>query len=262
MLYGKVIYMNYKSRLKYHGKKEFFHTLGMFLSYGADIFVIWMSMGLFKSLGGFNFSEVMFLFSIELLAYSLTNSVVWFVSDTYNLIVRGTLDGFLTKPVNPFVLISAKYYEIGYLGQFAVSITLLYLSLKNLAITWGSFEWILYIVLLLNSTFIYIGFTTIPALLAFWWGNTEKLTSIFRWSFKQVIQYPISIYPQPIRVILTVILPYALINYYPSLVLLKKTKLLLSIWIVSLLLAVGFSLLLIIRIMWYKGLKAYESSGG
>jgi ABC-2 type transport system permease protein len=255
--------MNYKSKLWYHGKKEFFHTLGMFLSYAADIFVISISMSLFNSLGGFNFAEIMFLFSFELLAYSLTNSIVWFVGDTYNLIVRGTLDDFLIRPVNPFLLMSAKYYEIGYIGQFAISLVLLFLSLQHLNLEWGIKEWMLYVILLINSTFIYMGFTTIPSFLAFWFGNTNKLTAIFRWSFKRIIQYPISIYPDPIKVILTVILPYGLINYYPTLVLLRKLESTYKIFVVILsLTTVGIVTVLAIIYTWRQGLANYESAGG
>lgn len=86
---------------------------------------------------------------------------------------------------------SAKYYEIGYMGQLAISIMLLFLSLKYLKLQWVVIEWSLCITLLVNSTAIYIGFTAIPNILAFRLGNTDKLTSIFRWSFKKVTQYPI-----------------------------------------------------------------------
>jgi len=261
-LYMTIMIMNYKSRLKYHGRREFFHTLGMFLSYAADVFVIWISMRLFNSLGGFNFPEIMFLFSLELFAYSLANSFVWFAGDTYNLIVRGKLDDFLIRPTNLFLLMSAKCFEVGYIGQLAISIILLSVSLANLNLKWGLFEWLLYAVLLINSTLIYVGLTVIPSFMAFWLGNTDKLTAIFRWSFKRVIQYPVSIYPTPIRVFLTIILPYALINYYPTLILLKKLSFLDAVLLLLVLLCVGISVIFIIRGMWMAGLRKYESAGG
>lgn len=260
-LYFKIIFMNYKSRIKYHGNREFFHALGMFLSQASEVFIIWISMSLFKSLGGFNFYEVMFLFSIELLAYSLANSLVWFSGYTYDLIIRGKLDDYLTRPANPFLLISARYFEMGYIGQIAISITLLFVALGNLSISWDINKWLMYLIIIICSTIIYIGFTTIPSLLSFWWGNTEKLTSIFRWSFKGVLRYPLNIYPDPVRVFLTVI-PYGFINYYPTLVLLNKTTMLNSIIILLSLVILSVLIIIIIKLMWFKGIKKYESAGG
>lgn len=261
-LYYKIICLNYKSKLKYHGKREFFHTLGMFLGYASDIFAIGLSMSLFKFLGGFNIAEVMFLFSFELISYSIANSIVWFSGDTYNLIVRGQLDEFMTKPVNPFFLMLARYYEIGYIGQFAISLTLLFISINNMDIHWGILRCLLYIVTMICSVCIYIGFTTIPSLLAFWFGNTDKLTCVFRWSFKGVIQYPISVYPRPVKIILSTILPYGFINYYPSLILLNKISVKNSLLILLLLLFISSVDIGVIIKLWHKGLRRYESAGG
>lgn len=261
-LYLITIGMNYRSYIRYNGWSALANYLGMFLGYAAEVATIWVMMRVFPSLGGFSFWEVMFLYSLELLTYSLANTIVRAAWNAYDLVLRGQLDDYLTKPASPLLLISAKYYETAYIGHIILSIILMILVKVNLLLTWGLVVWLEYFAFILGATAIYMGVSAIPSLMSFWWGNTDKMTGVFRWSFREIIRYPISIYPGWIRVILTIILPYALVNYYPALVLLNKADKHYHSWILLAVVGVGILMLCIIYLLWRKGLKRYESAGG
>ena len=55
-------------------------------------------------------------------------------------------------------------------------------------------------------------FTAVPA---FWIGDSEGLYRLLYKNLTEFIQYPLSIYHRGIRELLTFVLPYAFISYYP-----------------------------------------------
>lgn len=46
--------------------------------------------------------------------------------------------------------------------------------------------------------------------------RANNLMDIFIYQIRGFIEYPVSIYPIPIQLFITFIVPYAFVNYYPS----------------------------------------------
>lgn len=250
----------YKAYFAYQGWTVVFHFLGMISGYFAGFTVIWARMRVFPSIGSFTFWEVALLYSLELLCYSFANTFMRVFWNTKELILRGGLDAYLVWPCRPLLGLSARYFEAGYAGHIVFAIVIAIIAQFQLHLDWGALNWLLFFGATVGGTGIYIGFTALPSILAFWFGDTSMLTGIFRMGFREIISYPLTIYPVVIRVILTFILPYAFITYYPSLELLGKNGD--FIGFISISLGLGVLMIAFVIFAWARGLKRYESAGG
>lgn len=250
----------YKAYFAYQGWTGIFSIISMISGYFGGLSVVWARMRVFPSLGGFTFWEVVLLYSLELLCYSLANTLMRMFWNTQSLVLKGELDAYLVWPCRPLVGVSARYFEAGYAGHIALALVLAILAQAQLGLRWGLLDWLLFAGGVAGGTGIYIGFTSLPSILAFWYGNTNMLASIFRFGFREIIYYPLPIYPAVIRILLTFVLPYAFITYYPSLDLLGKSGDMAGFVILSL--CIGAVMIALTVAAWSKGLKRYESAGG
>ena len=58
--------------------------------------------------------------------------------------------------------------------------------------------------------------------LSFWTQRSLFLADLIYYDFRIFLEYPLTIFPVWIKYVFTFVLPWAFINYYPSLVLLNK----------------------------------------
>ncbi|MNR23971.1 hypothetical protein D3C85_1410250 [compost metagenome] len=133
---------------------------------------------------------------------------------------------------------------------------------KNLHIAWSPIN-ILFLVLVLLGGALIQGaaflFTSVPA---FWITNNTALIDLFMFDLKRFVQYPISAYSKFIQVLLTLILPYAFINFYPAQFFLGKNDFLMfHPWIQFLTPVLGVILFTCALMFFYKGIKYYNSTG-
>ena len=254
--------MRWQSLISYHGWAAI-GTLGrIVVGYFGTYVVIWATLRAFHEVEGWTFWEVTFVYSLSLLSYALSQTFLIVLWDMDEMVVRGDLDEHLVRPLNPLVMLMAKNLDVGYVSQIAVSCSAIAMSLGQLGIVWGAMDWMLVVLTVLGATLIQWGVSLAGASVAFWWTRSSNLAALLRWGSWQYVKYPITIYPKSVRAILTVVIPYAFVNYYPSLGLLRKVEFtsperfypLLTLIIGALLAFLGYQL-------WSAGLKRYSSAG-
>ncbi|MDO9629550.1 MAG: ABC-2 family transporter protein, partial [Acholeplasmataceae bacterium] len=92
---------------------------------------------------------------------------------------------------------------------------------------------------------------------SFWLKNSYPLMQI-TYNISDFTKYPILIYPKFIQLLMTFIIPFALISYYPALYILGRTG---YLNVMGYLLVVTGILVFAGLYVWKKGLKHYESTG-
>lgn len=95
--------------------------------------------------------------------------------------------------------------------------------------------------------------------LCFWVGRLEVVRELIMQltGFKQ---YPLTIFPQKIQLLLTYVIPVAFVSYYPTVFLLEKQEMtLVFVFKLLIYLVIVFSVFVSV---WRYGIKRYESNGG
>lgn len=101
-------------------------------------------------------------------------------------------------------------------------------------------------------------FTAVPA---FWIGESEGLYRLLYKNLTEFIQYPLSVYHRGIRELLTFVLPYAFINYYPVQYFIDRQEGICPGILRYLTPLVGCGVFLLSRLFWRLGLRAYSGAG-
>lgn len=260
-LFRKFLGISVRSQMEYHAS----FVLGVaaqILSYGFQFLSIWIMINAFGNLAGWSPMDILFLYSMNMFSYSIGASLAFNTSQQLSDIVRtGKFDDVLLKPMNSLVYMVSSNINIGYVTHFALGIIGMVFSLTMLSITLNPANFIWLGCVLIGGALIHFSFliiTSIPNLILI--NNTGW--SIFYWGFTNFISYPLSIFGRPVQFLLTFILPYGFISFFPAQHFLNiQDDLDFSPVFQYLTPLVGLTLLIITFILWRWGINHYESSG-
>src|SRR3989344_1892406 len=136
---------------------------------------------------------------------------------------KGTLDLYLTKPVNNQFLVSTRYVGLNLIPTFIIGIFLTWYGLVvNHVLSWAS---VLLVLISLGSAVIIsysVWFMTVT--LAFWVNRLQNIAEVFPHSL-DIAKYPVSIYPPLARYIFIFIIPFAFLGFVPAEIILGRSPL-------------------------------------
>jgi ABC-2 type transport system permease protein len=254
--------IKYKMVMEYKGA-FWAATVSQILWYGVDFLLIWVLVSRFKNLAGWSADEIIFLYSIQLTTYAIAGT--FFFNSCISLSARvqsGAFDESLTVPMHPLLYEVMTNYNTDYIRHICFALILFIISFVRLGLSLTLFKLFLLIVFLLGSVLIQAGALLIFSAPNFWVVRGEKLLDLFFYETISFIRYPITIYPLVLQGILTFVVPYAFINFYPAQYFLGKSDFSIFSPVLQYLTpAVGILVFLFGVSFWNWGLKKYQSTG-
>ncbi|MBB29225.1 MAG: ABC transporter permease [Gemmatimonadetes bacterium] len=207
-----------------------------------------------QTLGGWQANEILVLLGIYLLVGGLIQMVIQPGMETLMSGVRqGTLDFTLTKPEDAQLLISIGEIRIWKFTDILLGIGVIIFALFRLEHEPGLQELGHFSLVLLSGIAIIYSFWLILATLSFWFIRVDNILNIFQ-AMYQAGRWPIGIYPQWLRLILTFLVPVAFAVTVPAEALsgrLSQTSLLTAA-------ALAVGMLALSRWFWKFGVKNYS----
>jgi len=235
--------------------------ISMVLTYGGQfISLYWLTLQ-FKTVGGWRLEEIVLLYALAILAWGVAVSLFFSLVGFEDQIRQGTFDRALLRPINPLFTVLGSQSPIAGIGQFLFSIAAFLFAVKAAGIRLTALK-LGYLLLTAAGGGLILGAALIAvATLAFWTTRTYT----FYWSLvfpaRQLINYPISIYHRGLQLVLTVVVPFAFINYFPAHVLLDRADELtfpVMAWATP---AVGVLAMAAAYAFWGLGTRNYTSTG-
>ena len=178
----------------------------------------------FRAVDGWTLAEIVFLYGLANLAYSLMQILGSQLDDFDRYIVRGELDTVLIKPVPPLFYILASRVELHHAARALTSVAIFILALNLAHIRWSMSVAVFTVTTVLCGGAIMFALLLVSATVALWTTKSGKLTDLLITATKEAATFPISIYPLAVRLVLTFILPVAFVTYYPAQRLLQKEE--------------------------------------
>ncbi len=224
-------------------------VFGMFLNNLSFAFFWWLLFERFQSIGGYGFREVMLLWAFSSAGYGVSFVVFGNSNKLVEIILKGELDSYLLQPKNVLLNVIGSKTNVAAWGDLLYGI-ILYHIIEGISLK-GS---LLFVVFTLTAALLYTSVMTTFNASAFYFGNIRALANLaFEFTITLSI-YPTDMFKGFIRVALFTIIPAGFITMIPiNLVDHFELK-----SFILLLLAV-ISWMLIACIVFYKGLKKYES---
>lgn len=200
--------------------------------------------------------EVLLIQSVYIIsnntAAAIFNGIIW---STMDYIRNGNFETVLIKPVSPLFYLTASTFSPDCLISVGGGITMLVISIVNIGGA-GAMQWLQFLLLFVSGTAVLCGVYLIMAAITFKWVGNSRIPEIFN-SVKSFGTYPASIFPKALQIITAVIVPVAMVGFFPASALLGRAE---PIAFIAILPCVFFMLL---GIMLYKKMiKLYEGVGG
>lgn len=237
--------------------------IGQWLGYGTTFATLYIMVKSFKTLNGWNASEVMLLYGFSVLAYAI--GAAFFYNPCIELadkIKSGEFDQSLIKPIHPFIHEMFQGFNAGYLSHLTISLVVIGISISKLGVSLSVTNVLNIFIMLFGAVLIQASVLIVLAATSFFTINENPLIDFLLFDMKRFIDYPITIFPRIIQILLTFILPYAFINFYPAVAILGKEMPSGYPRVLSYASPVIGILVFTLSIhLWNFGLKQYKSSG-
>lgn len=243
-------------------RSSFFVGLfGLIMINGVSLLLIWVMLSNFHTLNGWNFWEIMLNYSMFLACLGFHNVFFKHLGDLEDYILEGTFDRFLLRPCSTFLQLIGDKLSVPDISDFMLGLFGIILSYLKLKLHWAIGKWFLLLFYLCNGILIFTILLLAISSLSFWIIKSSPFLYGTIEIQESVQHYPISIFGKGFKFIVSIILPYALINYYPSMVLLGKVKgnYILRYFIFTVVITLIF--LNITIVLWKKGIDHYQSTG-
>lgn len=260
-LYLRLIRIAMQSRMQY--RADFITGVaGVVLLNVSVLSMIGIMVSRFNNLAGWTMWEMVFLYCMWMMGHSIYSMFFMHVRTLEDYLVQGTFDQFLMRPASAFVLFLGREIQYIGLGDLTFGLAGLALAYQNLALSWGGVEWLFFIVAIFSGAIVETCLSLMIASIAFWSGRSRRANGLAMQVNNLVQYYPVKIFGSIFQVIVTGILPFAFMNYYPSMFLLNKTDPSDPWSFLSLMgPVVALVLILLASFIWKYALEHYSSSG-
>lgn len=233
-------------------------AVGFLLSQALEILFIGIIFSQIPDLAGWTFNEILFIYGFSLIPKAIDHMFfdnLWMVG--YHIVRKGEFDKYLTRPINSLFYVTVEKFQIDAFGELIMGIILITYSLIQIG---ADIVWYRVLVLLFLVPFavlIYTAIKIITSAISFWTKQSGHITHMFYMS-SDFSKYPVTIYNNFIKVVITFIIPFAFTAYYPASYFLRGEN---GLFCVLGTILVSSLLFVVSILVWNRGIKKYESAG-
>jgi ABC-2 type transport system permease protein len=245
-----------KTRLTY--RSDFWiEVISDLLFNGLNLFFILVVFQQTDLLGEWNREQILFIYGYFMIPYGLfiTFFNLWGFSERY--IVKGEMDRILTRPAYNLGQLMLENLDPASLFSALAGAIVMGYSWVSLGLPFHWVDLVVLLVLIVGSMMIYAGVYISLTALAFFSDAPTGILPLL-WNIQNYGRYPVTIYNKLIRGILTWVLPFAFVGFYPSAYFLDREN-----WMGYALLTpvVGIVFFAIGLTIWNIGVKRYRGAG-
>ncbi len=232
--------------------------IGFLLGQFFNLLFLWIIFRQIPSLMGWSLEQLVFIYGFSLIPKGLDHLLfdnLWSIG--HFTVNKGDFDKYLTRPINPLFYVMVEKFQIDAFGELIMGIALICISLPSLVIEWSVLKIVLILVTIPFATLIYTGIKIATAAIAFWTKRSGNITYMF-YMVNDFSKYPIDIYNNFVKIVITYIIPFAFTAFYPACYILTGENPLFNVGITV---VISVFIMCIGIIIWNKGITAYESAG-
>lgn len=173
------------------------------------------------SVRGWTFWEIVLIYGFFTTAKSLWHVFMINGMDLSAYIRLGRLDRFLTRPLDPLFHIYADGWDEDGWGELILGAALLFTAALNLQVNW----WVrapLLIINLVAGALVYAAIILAASSLSFWTVEDDALMSLLG-TLGTLGQYPLTIYGRSLQWVLSTLVPFAFVGFWPAQAFLPRT---------------------------------------
>lgn len=260
MFYGSLFWdyaKNYiKTRLSY--RADFWiEVLSDLLFQVVNLLFILVVFGHTERLGGWTEAQMLFVYGYFMVPYGIFTCLFNLWNFTERYIVKGEMDRVLTRPAFHLVQLLLENLDPPSLAGSVAGLVIMAAAWPSAGLAFVWYDPFVFVLLVAGSVLVYAGIYIAFTAISFF---TDAPTGILPlvWNIQNYGRYPINIYNKLITILLTGVLPFAFVGFYPAAYFLDRAN---WGWAALLTPAVGIVFFAGSLLFWNFGVKRYRGAG-
>ncbi|MFS0840454.1 ABC transporter permease [Paenibacillus sp. 1P03SA] len=166
-------------------------------------------------LGDWNRDQILFIYGFFMIPYGLFSTIfnLWNFSERY--IVKGEMDRILTRPAHSLWQLMLENMDPASLFSALAGLVVMIYSWGQLGLPVHWSDPLIMLMMVVSGVLIYGGIYVSLSALAFFSDSPTGIMPLI-WNIQNYGRYPVTIYNKLLRGILTWILPFAFVGFYPA----------------------------------------------
>jgi len=261
-LYGRYVGASLRAQAQYPGATLLL-TAGQFAATAVELLALFTLFHRFGEVKGWSFGEVALFYGLINVTFSiadlLTRGFDVFGTD---FVRTGAFDRVLLRPRSATLQLLGYEVRLSRFGRMLQGLAVLMLATHTADIHWDPLAVAIAIWAVAGGIALFAGILMLQATLAFWTVESLEVANVLTYGGVQAAQYPLNIYADWFRRVLTFGVPLACVTYYPVLAILKRADPLgAPDWLLPLTPLAGFAFLAFAFLAWRGGVARYTSTG-
>jgi ABC-2 type transport system permease protein len=192
-------------------------TVGVGLAEFAEVWVIFHNVPV---LGGLDFTSALLVFALSNLSFSLADMFVGHLDGLPGYIRAGTVDAFYVRPLPLLAQLMTSDLSLRRVGRLSVAVVALVFALSTSDVAWAPSKVALLALTIVSGTAIFAALFTAAGGLQFFVVDGAEFTNSFTYGGAYAAQQSQLIFPDPLRIFWTFVVPTAFVAYLPTLAIL------------------------------------------
>ena len=215
-LYVKSAAMLMKSQLQYP-VSFLLQTLAQLVMEGGELLAVILLIDRFERLNRWEAGDLFFFFGVMSVSFYITECFGRGLTGAFPGMVRsGQLDTLLLRPRGVLTQVLCSAVDPRRIACIAVGTVSLVMGSRMAGITWTPAKAVLLAETIFCSFWLILGLFMIEAILTIHSVKSVELANTLTYGGRSACQYPADIYPRPLRLLFTVIAPFALVMHVPA----------------------------------------------
>lgn len=195
---------------------------GSFIINFVELAALLVLFSQFDNLGGWSAEEVIFLYALSAIMFSLGDTVATGLDRFAETMKLGEFDQMLTRPVSPFLQAMVSDVSMRHLGQMIQGLIVFAYALLIVDVPWDLGRIVYLPVIIICGATLFVCLFAIQAVISFWTVESIEAVNAFTYGGSDLAQYPLHIFNRWMQRLFLWVIPVGFVSFLPSLYLLDK----------------------------------------
>ena len=260
-LYGRSMAILIKSQLQYP-LSFLMQTLAQLVMEGGEMMALILLIDRFDRLNQWGPGDLYFFFGVMSVSFYLTEIFGRGITGNFPSMVRtGQLDTILLRPRGIVTQVLCSAADPRRITCIAVGVVSLVLGSNLAKIAWSVWKVLLLAESVFFSFWLLLGLFMVEAILCIHSVKSVELANALTYGGRSACEYPSDIFPRSLRMLFTVIAPFALVMHVPASAILDKPIFGWPLWAAFVAPLSGLALFGVMYLLFRKAMRFYRSTG-
>ena len=189
---------------------------GFFFTQIMGIVFLYLVFEQIPNLQGWTLEQLIFIYGFAQIPRGIDHLFtdnIWMIA--WRLVISGDFDRYMLRPMNVFFQVICEKLQPDALGELLVGFILLGISMSKGILIVDAAHIVLFVISIFAGAIIYTSIKLFFSTLSFWVKQSGPFLQV-AYEMADFAKYPIEIYAKPVQFILTWIIPFAFVAYFPA----------------------------------------------